>query len=177
MAWVVGGGTLCTKCAFVCFCVWAVCAELENEERRVQEAQRELAAAAARVARKPAAPSKKRQPKTQPKRQPKTQPEPKRQPKKQGRVPKAKNRNLYTRHLTGIVVTEVICGGGDSQIALRVSIKDSRKTKMMVHYLKESPKADREQVIGAIRQFMEECGDLSSHDSAVCERFIELLQT
>ena len=160
-------------CVCVCVCVWAVCAELENEEKRAQDAQRELAAAAARVARKPAAPKPK-----QPKRQQKKQPKQPRQPKRaktQGAKPKSKN--LYTRHLTGLVVTGVLSGGGDSQIALKVKINDSRKKKMMAHYLKERPQADRDQMIGAIRQFMQERGDLSASDRAACERFIELLQT
>ena len=87
-----------------------------------------------------------------------------------------KNKNLYTKHLTGLVVTGVLHGGSDSQIALGVKIEDSGKTKMMAHYLKERPQADLDQMIGAVRQFMQECGALSEYDRVACERFIFLIE-
>ena len=110
----------------------------------------------------------------QPEKQPKKQP--KGQPTGRGRVPMKKNKNLYVRQLTGIVVEGVLRGGTDSRITLRVTIKDSGKKEMKPHYLKERPKEDREQMMGAIRQFMERF-DLSAYDRKACERFIELLQT
>jgi hypothetical protein len=73
-------------------------------------------------------------------------------------------------------VTGVLHGGSDSQIALGVKIQDSGKKKMMAHYLKERPQADLDQMIGAVRQFMQERGALSEYDRAACERFIELLR-
>ena len=104
-----------------------------------------------------------------------TQPMP--MPKRAKTQPKApKNKNLYTKHLRGLVVTGVLHGGSDSQIALGVKIDDSGKKKMMAHYLKERPQADLDQMIGAVRQFMRECGALSEYDRVACERFIELLR-
>ena len=92
-----------------------------------------------------------------------------------------KNKNLYTKHLTGLVVTGVLHGGSDSQIALGVKIEDSGKTKMMAHYLKGRPQADLDQMIGAVRQFMQsmqsmQSGALSKYDRVACERFIFLIE-
>ncbi len=75
-----------------------------------------------------------KQPEKQPERQPKRAPRRPTQPMqpkraKRARAPNAKNKNLYTRHLTGLVVTGVLRGGSDSQIALGVKIHDSGKTK------------------------------------------------
>ena len=102
------------------------------------------------------------------------QPEP--MPKRAKRAPK--NKNLYTKHLTGLVVTGVLHGGSDSQIALGVKIDDSGKKKMMAHYLKGRPQADLDQMIGAVIQFMQsgESLLLSESDRVACERFIELLR-
>ena len=106
-----------------------------------------------------------------------TQPEP--MPKRAKRAKSApKNKNLYTKHLTGLVVTGVLHGGSDSQIALGVKIEDSGKTKMMAHYLKERPQADLDQMIGAVLQFMQSGAlALSEYDRVACERLIELLGT
>jgi hypothetical protein len=97
------------------------------------------------------------------------------------RAKSAKNKNLYTKHLTGLVVTGVLQGGSDSQIALKVKIEDSGKTKMMAHYLKGRPQADLDQMIGAVRQFVQsmqsmQSGALSKHDRVACERFIFLIE-
>ena len=105
------------------------------------------------------------------------QPEP--MPKRAKSAPK--NKNLYTKHLTGLVVTGVLQGGSDSQIALGVEIEDSGKTKMMAHYLKGRPQADLDQMIGAVRQFMQsmqsmQSGALSKYDRVACERFIFLIE-
>jgi hypothetical protein len=101
-----------------------------------------------------------------------TQPEP--MPKRAKRAA-PKNKNLYTKHLTGLVVTGVLHGGSDSQIALGVKIEDSGKTKMMAHYLKGRAQADLDQMIGAVRQFMQS-GALSKYDRVACERFIFLIE-
>jgi hypothetical protein len=88
-----------------------------------------------------------------------------------------KNKNLYTKHLRGLAVTGVLHGGSDSQIALGVEIEDSRKTKMMAHYLKGRPQADLDQMIGAVLQFMQSgAGALSKYDRVACERFIFLIE-
>ena len=104
-------------------------------------------------------------------------------PKRAKTQPSApKNKNLYTKHLTGLVVTGVLHGGSDSQIALGVKIDDSGKKKMMAHYLKGRPPADLDQMIGAVSQFMssaQECGAavaLSEYDRVACERFIFLIE-
>lgn len=110
------------------------------------------------------------------------QPEP--MPKRAKSAKSAKNKNLYTKHLTGLVVTGVLQGGSDSQIALKVKIEDSGKTKMMAHYLKGRPQADLDQMIGAVRQFVQsmqsmqsmQSGALSKHDRVACERFIFLIE-
>jgi hypothetical protein len=98
-------------------------------------------------------------------------------PKRAKTQPKAapKNKNLYTKHLRGLVVTGVLNGGSDSQIALGVKIDDSAKKKMMAHYLKGRAQADLDQMIGAVLQFMQS-GALSKYDRVACERFIFLIE-